>query len=229
MRLNCERHTLHNFESSLPQRLDLRRVVRHHTYRAQPEVEQDFSALFVAAHVSRKAESLVSLDGVCTLILQCISANLVDDADAAPFLLLVDDCAVSGVLDRRVGDWVRAIAGRQEEPSGRLLRTARWLTEPARHSLWHRVLSEVDLTPARRPLLFQTWLPVVALVVGVALVVVAGVVPNTALTIIASVLAGLVVTIGAALWAGSWFVRRQRRRIQAWIESRIPPISEPRV
>jgi predicted acylesterase/phospholipase RssA len=137
--------------------------------------------------------------------------------------------AVSGVFDRRVGDWIRATAGRQEEPSGRLLRTARWLTEPARHSLWHRVLSEVDLTPARRPLLFQTWLPVVALVVGVALVVVAGVVPNTALTIIASVLAGLFVTIGAALWAGSWFIRRQRRRIQAWIEARIPPISEPRV
>jgi hypothetical protein len=43
--------------------------------------------------INRKAELDVGFDGVGTLILQGIRADFVDDADAAPFLLLIDDDA----------------------------------------------------------------------------------------------------------------------------------------
>ena len=99
MRFDFERDALDDFESGLSQRLDLRRVVRHHAYGAQSESEQDFSALLVTAHIGRETESLVSFDCVGALVLLRGSANLVDDADAAAFLLLVDDGAVSFLLD----------------------------------------------------------------------------------------------------------------------------------
>jgi uncharacterized protein (DUF2062 family) len=59
-------------------------------------------------------------------------------------------------------------------------------------------------------------------------VVVASVVPNTALAVIAAVLAGVVATAGISLLVGSWFVRRQRRRMRAWIEKKLPPIAAPK-
>jgi hypothetical protein len=137
--------------------------------------------------------------------------------------------AVSGGLDKRVGDWTRASAGRLEEPTTGALRYIRWLTEPARDTLWRRVLAEVELRPAPRPLLFQSWLPLAVLAVGAGLVVVASVVPNTALAVIAAVLAGVVATAGISLLVGSWFVRRQRRRMRAWIEKKVPPIAAPKL
>jgi predicted acylesterase/phospholipase RssA len=136
--------------------------------------------------------------------------------------------AVSGGLDKRVGDWTRASAGRLEEPTTGTLRYIRWLTEPARDTLWHRVLAEVELTPAPRPLLFQSWFPLAVLAVGAGLVAIASVVPNTALAVIAAVLAGVVATAGISLLVGSWFVRRQRRRMRAWIEKKVPPIAAPK-
>ena len=63
------------------------------------KLEQDFGALFVAPHVSLEAQPLIGFDGVSAFVLQGIGADLVDDADAAPFLLLVDDRAVSFLLD----------------------------------------------------------------------------------------------------------------------------------
>lgn len=132
---------------------------------------------------------------------------------------------VSGGLSPQVGDWVKAMAARKNEPDSWLLKVARWLTEPARYSLWNRLVKNVDLKPAARPLLFQQWLPIAFVGAGVLLLVVAGVVDAAGVRIIASLLAGLVLTVGAALFAGSWYVRRQRRRIRAWIEKRMPPIS----
>lgn len=182
----------------------------------------------VADRIRRLARDFPPAAGLAVLTTMRDELNTSPEGRATTEGVIDRLVAVSGGLNPRMGDWTRAIAGRQEEPTTWPLRTARWLTEPARHALWHRVLSEVELTPASRPLLFQAWLPVVALALGAALVVTAAVVPNTAVTIIASMLAGLIATVGAALLVGSWFVRRQRRRVRAWIESRVPPIGEPR-
>ena len=86
-------------------------------------------------------------------------------------------------------------------------------------------MRNADLTPARRPLIFQRWLPAALLAVVVLLLAVAGVVDVAAIRIIAALLAGLVLAAGAAVLAGSWYIRRQRKRIRQWIEDRLPPIS----
>jgi len=84
---------------------------------------------------------------------------------------------------------------------------------------------ERRLEPASRPLLFQQWLPMALVGAGVLLLVVAGVVDAASVRIIASALAGMILTVGGALFTGSWYVRRQRRRIRDRIETRMPPIS----
>src|SRR6185295_19358574 len=52
-------------------------------------------ALFVPPTINFKAEPLVCFDSVRAFILQSVSANLVDNSYAAPFLLLINDCAVA--------------------------------------------------------------------------------------------------------------------------------------
>ena len=132
---------------------------------------------------------------------------------------------VSSGLNKQFGNWVKATVGRKNKPESWLLRTARWFAEPARDSLWHRLVRNVELTPAARPLIFQRWLPPASLGLAVVLVVVASLVDVAAVTILASVLAGLALAVGAALFVVSWYVHRQRRRISAWIEDRMPPIN----
>ncbi len=133
--------------------------------------------------------------------------------------------AVSGGLNPAFGDMVKAVAGRKQQPGSWLLLCARWFAEPARYTLWHRLIKNADLTPARRPLIFQRWLPAALLAVVVLLLAVAGVVDVAAIRIIAALLAGLVLAAGAAVLTGSWYIRRQRKRIRQWIEDRLPPIS----
>ncbi|HEU4945985.1 MAG TPA: DUF3376 domain-containing protein [Kribbella sp.] len=181
----------------------------------------------IAGRIRRLARDFPAGAGMAALATMRNELNTSPEGRATTEGVIDRLVAVSGGLDKRVGQWTRTMAGRHEEPTTSPLRLARWLTEPARHSVWHRLLSEVELTPARRPLLFQTWLPVAALAVAVALIVVASVVPSTAVTIIVSVLAGLVATVGAGLLVGSWYIRRQRRRIRAWIEARVSPITPP--
>ena len=57
------------------------------------------------------------------------------------------------------------------------------------------------------------------------LLVVAGIVDVAAVRIVLAVLAGAVLAVAAALGVVTWYVRRARRRIQAWIEDRMPEIS----
>jgi hypothetical protein len=132
---------------------------------------------------------------------------------------------VSGGLNQQFGDWVKAMAGRTYRPGSWLLRCARWFTEPARDLLWHRLVRNVEVTPATRPLIFQRWLPLAAVGLSVLLLAVAGIVDLAAVRILAALVAGLALAVGAALFVGSWYMHRQRRRISAWIEKRMPPIS----
>ncbi len=132
---------------------------------------------------------------------------------------------VSGGISPQVGDAVKAMVGRKHEPKSWLLRTARWFTEPARQTVWGRLVRGAKLTPAHRPLLFEPWMPLVALGVGVLLLVVAGIVDAPAVRIVVAVLAGMVLACAAVLGALTWYVRRARRLIRAWIEKRLPEIS----
>jgi hypothetical protein len=70
---------------------------------------------------------------------------------------------------------------------------------------------------------FEPWLPVATAVAGVVLLVLSGVVD--AVRIPAAVLAGAVLALSAVLGVITWYVRRTRRRIRAWIEARMPDIS----
>lgn len=132
---------------------------------------------------------------------------------------------VSGGLGPQVGDLVKAAAGRKQQPGSWLLRTARWFTEPARQTVWGRMVRGAKLSPAQRPLVFEPWLPMATFGLGVVLLIVAGVVDGAAVRIIAAVLAGAVLAATAVLGVVTWYVRRARRRIRAWIERRVPEIS----
>ncbi|MGZ0147300.1 DUF3376 domain-containing protein [Kribbella sp. WER1] len=130
---------------------------------------------------------------------------------------------VSGGLGPQVGDWVKATAGRKDKPGSWLLRTARWFTEPARQAVWERTVRGAKLTPAHRPLIFEPWLPLATAAAGIVLLVLAGVVDSVRL--VAAVLAGAILALSAVLGAITWYVRRTRRRIRAWLEQRMPEIS----
>jgi uncharacterized membrane protein YgdD (TMEM256/DUF423 family) len=43
--------------------------------------------------------------------------------------------------------------------------------------------------------------------------------------VVAGVRAGVLLTLGVALFVGSLLIRRVRRRVQGWIEERVPAIS----
>ena len=91
MRLDLKHHPFDGLHPRPLNRLNLRRVVRHHPHTAQAEIEEYLRALVVPAQVNLQTQSLVGLDGVGPLVLQSVCANLVDDADATPLLELVDD------------------------------------------------------------------------------------------------------------------------------------------
>ncbi|TCO35728.1 patatin-related protein [Kribbella steppae] len=132
---------------------------------------------------------------------------------------------VSDGLGKQPGDWIKAVAGRKDQPGSWLLRTARWFTEPARTTVWERLVRSPKLTPAKHPLIFRPWLPVAAIGLGVALLVVAGIVDVAAVRIIAALLAGLALAAGAVLGVVIWYVGQVRERIQKWIVAKIPDFS----
>jgi patatin-related protein len=129
---------------------------------------------------------------------------------------------VSSGLGPQVGDWVKAAAGRKDQPGSWLLRTVRWFTEPARQTLWERMVRGAKLRPAKRPPIFEPWLPVATAVLGVVLLVVAAIVPAVRLPVAA--VAGAVLALSAVLGIVTWYIRRARRRIRAWLTGRLPEI-----
>jgi hypothetical protein len=130
---------------------------------------------------------------------------------------------VSSGLGPEVGNWVKAAAGRKHQPGSWLLRTARWFTEPVRQTAWERMVRGAKLSPARRPLIFEPWLPAATAAVGVVLLVLA--LSIDSISVLAAVLAGAVLAASAVLGVVIWYVRRARRRIRAWLEQRMPRIS----
>src|SRR5260370_13054203 len=62
-------------------------------------MENNFGALLVLARIYRQSKALVGFDGVRSIVLQGVGANFVEDADAAAFLLLVDDRTAAFCFD----------------------------------------------------------------------------------------------------------------------------------
>jgi hypothetical protein len=186
---------------------------------------EDWKVEKVAERIQRLAEDFPVDAGMSALTTMRDELNQSTEGRATTKGLADRMVEVSGGLGPQVGDWVKAMAGRKHQPGSWLLRCARWFTEPARDTLWSRVVRSVKLTPAKRPLIFQQWLPLASFGLGVALLVVAGVVDVTAVRIIAAAAAGLVLAAGTALGVVTWYVGRMRQRITTWIETRLPPIS----
>ncbi|ADB31481.1 Patatin [Kribbella flavida DSM 17836] len=183
---------------------------------------EDWTVEQVAQQVQKLADDFPVDAGLSALTTMRDELNTSKEGRATTKGLADRMIDVSGGVSPQVGDWVKAAAARKNQPGSWLLRTVRWFTEPARETLWGRLVRDADLGVARRPLLFQQRLPLAAAGVGVLLLVVAGVVDVAGVRIVAALLAGIVLTVAAALFVVSWYVRRARRRIRSWIEQRLP-------
>ena len=78
---------------------DLAGVVGHEADFPHPEVVEDLGAHAVVAQVGAEAEAFVRLDGVESLFLEFVGADLVGEADAASFLAHVDEHTAADFLD----------------------------------------------------------------------------------------------------------------------------------
>jgi predicted acylesterase/phospholipase RssA len=186
---------------------------------------EDWKLPAVAEGIQRLAEDFPADAGIGALVTMRNELNASPEGRAITKGLADRMVDVSGGLAPQVGSWVKATAGRKNEPGSWLLRTARWFTEPARQTLWERMVHGAKLSPAHKPLVFEPWLPAATAALGVALLIVAGVVDLGAVRVIAAVLAGAVLATAAALGVVTWYVRRARRRIQASLKEWLPEIS----
>src|SRR5687767_105220 len=90
-RRNLNGNPLDDLQAGPFERGQFVRIIRYHPYLTKPKVEKNLSALLIITRVNRKAKFFVCFDRIGPMILERIRANLVDDAYAPPFLLLVDD------------------------------------------------------------------------------------------------------------------------------------------
>lgn len=81
-----KRHAFADGNTVLRERVELRRVVAHQPHRRHAEDPEDRGGGVVFTGIVGQAEVEVRLDGVAPLLLQRVSANLVAQADPAPFM-----------------------------------------------------------------------------------------------------------------------------------------------
>src|SRR5262252_1953291 len=83
----ADRHALLHAETVALEAHDLARIVGHRTDRLEAEVEEDLRADAVVAEVGLEAERFVGLHRVRARVLQLVRAELVEEPDAASFLV----------------------------------------------------------------------------------------------------------------------------------------------
>ncbi len=188
-------------------------------------VAEDWKVEKVAERVQRLADDFPEANVLSALTTMRDELNQSGEGRATTTGLADRMVEVSDGLGEQPGDWIKAMAGRKDQPKSRLLQAARWFTEPARTALWKRMVRSPKLTPAKRPLIFQRWLPLAAIGLGVGLLVVAGVVDLAAVRIISALLAGLVLAVGVALGVVTVYVERVRNWVQKRIAATIPEIN----
>ena len=93
------RYALDNFDASLFQGLDLLGIVREQAHPAYSERFEHLAGKRKIAVVGFKAQTLVGFDGIQTRVLQLVSLQFGHQADAAAFLLFVNEYARAQVAD----------------------------------------------------------------------------------------------------------------------------------
>src|SRR5216684_477000 len=92
---NFERQPLRDGQAVTFDADELPRVVAEQPHRTHAEIAQNLHADAVVALVGLESETFVGLNGVEPLILQLVSANLVREADAPPFLIQIEQDAAA--------------------------------------------------------------------------------------------------------------------------------------
>ena len=110
-------NALHHLHSGLLHGFHFFGVVGHQPDRFQAEELQDGAGQFVIAEIAIEAQLLVGFDGVGALVLEFVSAQFVEQADAAALLELVDQQSAACLGDAGEGDFQLrpAIAALSEE------------------------------------------------------------------------------------------------------------------
>src|SRR5690606_40532981 len=93
------RQALHPVDAHILQRLDLAGVVGQQTQRLDLQMFKHRLEDAVVAHVSTKTESLVGFYRICAAVLQFVSFDLVQQANAPPFLAQIKYRTASGESD----------------------------------------------------------------------------------------------------------------------------------
>src|SRR5437667_6020909 len=121
LRRNLDRHALDNPEPVSLHPDDLPGIVRDEPDLVQPQLHQDLRAHAVVPKVRLKTQRQVALDGVLAFVLQLVCAQLVHQADAAPFLVQVQEHSLPGLLDHleRAMELLAAVAAKGSEHVGR--------------------------------------------------------------------------------------------------------------
>src|ERR1051326_1383240 len=137
-----ERQPTSHVDSGAGETIELRRIVGEQADTRAAEHLEHARGNAVVALVVVEAEGGVGVDRVEALILELISAHLVDEPDAAPFLLEIEDHAAAGLVEprQRELELVAAVAAaRAEHVAGEAGRM-----QPHRHRLGKNRLANHD-------------------------------------------------------------------------------------
>ena len=100
---HLDRFAVNDADAETIQAVDLSGVVGHQDEVVDAQVGQDRGTRAVLAEVGSKAESEVGFDGVHALILKGISAQFIDETDAAALLTEVEQDAATTFFDAAQG------------------------------------------------------------------------------------------------------------------------------
>jgi len=94
---DLDRHSFDHLDSSRLESFEFLRIVRHEPHTGDAEVPEHGGAQRVIPVIGFKSELMIRLDGVVTRILKLIRKEFVHQADAAPFLELINQDSRSHV------------------------------------------------------------------------------------------------------------------------------------
>jgi hypothetical protein len=94
-RLDRDRNALDDLQPETLEAGDLLGVVRQQSHLVNPEVGENLRTDAVIALIGREPEQHVGFDRIGAAVLQCIGAQLVGEADAAAFLMQIEQHAAA--------------------------------------------------------------------------------------------------------------------------------------
>ena len=118
--MDLQRHPFHDFQTIAFDADDLSRIVRDEPDPSQSEARENLCSDTVVSQIRFEAQLQIRLDRIAALILKAIGFDFVEEADAAPFLIEVQQHATSLVLDHLHGvmQLVAAVAAQRAQHIG---------------------------------------------------------------------------------------------------------------